>query len=60
VDLDPAIPRVLCPSCGTVMQLRRINSAKDNSSVMQFECGCGFDYQISARARDEVEEVTLL
>ena len=52
----PDIPRVLCPSCGSIMKLGRIAPDHDDRSVMQFTCECGFYYQMSARARGEAAD----
>jgi hypothetical protein len=52
-DMHPAIPRVLCPSCGKIMTLRRIAPDDRDRPAMHFACDCGFDYRMSARARGE-------
>lgn len=52
--LHPAIPRVLCPSCGDVMRLSRIDPSPRNSAPAQtttFECSCGDDYRQTIRER---------
>jgi RNase P subunit RPR2 len=54
--LHPEIPRVLCPSCGSIMRLNRIAPDHDNRATMQFHCECGFDYRMSARARREAQK----
>jgi len=46
--LHPAIPRVLCPSCGQRLSLARIRPGSADQSVLAFKCECGFDYEMSA------------
>jgi RNase P subunit RPR2 len=46
--LHPAIPRVLCPSCGSMMRLSRIDPWPNDSRQAEtttFQCSCGFDYR---------------
>jgi len=53
-DLHPAIPRVLCPSCGSTMRLSRIDPWPNDSrraETTTFECECGFDYRQTVRRR---------
>jgi len=53
-DLHPAIPRVLCPSCGEVMRLSRIDpmpSGHAAGETTTFECTCGDDYRRTIRER---------
>jgi hypothetical protein len=52
--LHLAIPRVLCPSCGELMRLSRIDPACDGSRRGQttiFECSCGDDYRQTIHER---------
>ena len=55
-ELHPDIPRVLCPCCGDIMRLGRVGPRWDDTEVMQFNCECGFDYEMSARAKSEAKE----
>ena len=52
--LHLAIPRVLCPSCGELMRLSRIDPSNDGGRRGQtttFECSCGDDYRQTIRER---------
>jgi RNase P subunit RPR2 len=52
--LHLAIPRVLCPSCGDLMRLSRIDPSCDGSRRGQttiFECSCGDDYRQTIHER---------
>jgi RNase P subunit RPR2 len=52
--LHLAIPRVLCPSCGELMRLSRIDPSCDGGRKGQttiFECSCGDDYRQTIRER---------
>jgi RNase P subunit RPR2 len=52
--LHPAIPRVLCPRCGTVMRLAEIEPEDTGrGDVTIFDCDCGFEYRMSSSAREE-------
>lgn len=48
--LHPAIPRVLCPSCGEMMRLCRVDDSHRGETMM-FECSCGDDYRQTIRER---------
>ena len=50
---QPSIPRIQCSRCGTIMRLARIepDPTVSQSSLMIFDCQCGFAYQQSERAR---------
>lgn len=53
-NLHPAIPRVLCPSCGDMMRLSRIDPSPNDSRAGQttiFECSCGDDYRQTIHER---------
>lgn len=53
-NLHPAIPRVLCPSCGEVMRLSRIDPTPGGPAAGEtttFECTCGDDYRRTIRER---------
>jgi RNase P subunit RPR2 len=53
-NLHPAIPRVLCPSCGEMMRLSRIDPWPNNSrkgETTTFECSCGDDYRQTIHER---------
>src|SRR4051794_23618305 len=52
-DLDPSIPRVMCPRCGTHMRLAQVGPDVVGHNKMKFDCGCGFEYQMSAAASVE-------
>jgi len=46
--LHPAIPRVLCPDCGNIMRLVRVEpdpTTERRAERTTFECDCGFDYR---------------
>jgi hypothetical protein len=46
--MHPSIPRVLCPSCGELMRLSRIDpspSSGRRGATTIFECSCGDDYR---------------
>jgi hypothetical protein len=53
-DLDPAIPRVLCPSCGRMMRLAQVGPDVTGQEQMKFDCACGFEYQLSSAAQAEI------
>ena len=48
----PAIPRVMCPRCASNMRLAQVFS-EEHDQQMKFDCSCGFEYQMSARVRDD-------
>jgi DNA-directed RNA polymerase subunit M/transcription elongation factor TFIIS len=49
---DASIPQISCPQCGDVMRLAMIRPEDaDNHSCLFFDCGCGFRYQMSERAK---------
>jgi RNase P subunit RPR2 len=50
-DLHPSIPRVLCPRCGTHMRLAELLTDLADHETIYFDCSCGFEYRMSARAR---------
>jgi hypothetical protein len=46
--VNPSIPRITCPQCGSSMVLSRIEpEAPNNRDRMFFDCVCGFEYRIS-------------
>lgn len=50
--LDPSIPRILCPRCATKMRLAQVGPTVDRGEVMKFDCSCGFEYEMAAKARN--------
>jgi predicted RNA-binding Zn-ribbon protein involved in translation (DUF1610 family) len=50
-ELHPSIPRVLCPRCGEHMRLAIVDAQAEDHATLKYDCGCGFTYQMSARAR---------
>jgi DNA-directed RNA polymerase subunit M/transcription elongation factor TFIIS len=47
--LHNAIPRVLCPDCGSGMRLTKIEPTEHaHEENTTFECRCGFSYTCSA------------
>ncbi|MDI3470618.1 MAG: hypothetical protein OJF62_002681 [Pseudolabrys sp.] len=56
--LHPAIPRVICPRCGTTMRLAGIEPDDiGRGEVTVFDCDCGFEYRMSASVREEERRV---
>jgi len=53
LETPSAIPRVMCPRCGTSLRLAEIDPADRGGMVLRFECTCGFDYRMSNTARGE-------
>jgi len=49
----PAVPRIVCPRCGDLMRLAQTSAEMDKPDIMDFDCECGFEYQMSAKANDE-------
>ncbi len=48
--LHPAIPRVTCPRCGSLMRLAQIGPAfADDGETETFDCTCGFTYNHTIR-----------
>jgi len=47
----PAIPRVLCPRCGTQMRLAKVEVAARDDGKLMFDCNCGFEYQMAENTR---------
>jgi RNase P subunit RPR2 len=46
--LHPAITRVLCPECGSLMRLERVDpeiDARRDAETTTFSCVCGFTYR---------------
>ncbi|MCZ7658105.1 MAG: hypothetical protein M5U07_09700 [Xanthobacteraceae bacterium] len=44
--LHPAIPRVMCPECGRIMRLTRIDplaAPPRRAEIVTFRCECRFD-----------------
>lgn len=50
-ELHPSIPRVLCPRCGERMRLAAVDAKAHDHATLKYDCGCGFTYNMSARAR---------
>ena len=48
-----SVPRVLCPRCETQMRLAEIETDMRDRTMLRFDCRCGFEYKMSARARAE-------
>jgi len=42
----PAVPRVVCPRCGDLMRLAQTSTETDKPDLMDFDCECGFEYQL--------------
>jgi hypothetical protein len=45
------IPKITCPRCGELMRLARVEPDTDKAARLMFDCDCGFEYQMSERAR---------
>ena len=41
-----ALPRVLCPRCGTQMRLTQITPDAADRYKIEFACACGFEYRM--------------
>jgi predicted RNA-binding Zn-ribbon protein involved in translation (DUF1610 family) len=50
-ELHPSIPRVLCPRCGEHMRLATVDAKAKDHATLKYDCGCGFTYNMSAKAR---------
>jgi len=50
-ELHPSIPRVLCPRCGEHMRLAIVDAKAEDHATLKYDCGCGFTYNMSAKAR---------
>jgi hypothetical protein len=51
-ELDPTIPRIMCPRCGTHMRLAEIEPGAHGEETMRFECTCSFEYRMSRKVRE--------
>ena len=47
----PSIPRVLCPRCGEHMRLAIVDVKSEDRATLKYDCGCGFTYNMSGKAR---------